>query len=145
MPKGAVVKDDTKDVGDDGIQDPEDALEDGDPLDQGYSPPERPLAINDWGTTAREESTGESWDSRLAREVPDVTDDDSDDLGDVEGTDGELLDDEVGDFRAGRLVATDEGATSDTDEELYATDVGIDGGAASAEEAAVHVINPRDY
>jgi len=37
-------------------------------------------------------------------------------------------------------VAPDEGAHSDTDPNLDATDVGIDGAAASAEEAAVHVV-----
>ena len=41
--------------------------------------------------------------------------------------------------RAGRLVAEDEGAHPDTESGLVARDVGIDGGAAGAEEAAVHV------
>jgi hypothetical protein len=50
-----------------------------------------------------------------------------------------LLDDEVGDVRAGRLVMA--GGTFDDDAELYALDAGIDGGAASAEEAAVHVVS----
>lgn len=40
------------------------------------------------------------------------------------------------------FVASDEGFGADTDEELYASDAGVDGGAASAEEAAVHVIDP---
>ena len=50
---------------------------------------------------------------------------------------------EVGAERAGRLVEEDEGAREDTDSELFARDVGIDGAGASAEEAAVHVI-PED-
>jgi hypothetical protein len=114
-----------------------------DPLDEGYSPPERPWAVDDWGTTAREEATGESLDRRLAREVPDVgaSDDDGvDDLGDQAGTDGELRDDEVGDVRAGRLADPYLVA----DEDLLATDVGIDGAAASAEEAAVHIVASPD-
>ena len=41
--------------------------------------------------------------------------------------------------RACRLVAEDEGAHSVLDADLVARDVGIDGGAAGAEEAAVHV------
>jgi hypothetical protein len=136
---------DIEDNADNGLLDPEDTLDDRDPLDEGYSPPERTRATEDWGTTARETAEGEDWAGRLAREVPNLTDDEDDDgLGDVEGTDGELLDDEVGDLRAGRLVATDEGFGADTDDELYASDAGIDGGAASAEEAAVHVIDPRD-
>ncbi len=135
--------DDSEDRADDGILDPEDTLDDRDELAEGYSPPERAQATEGWGTTARETAEGESWEARLAREVPDDSaDDDGDGLGDSEDTDGELVDDEVGDVRAGRLVATDEGFGEDSDEELYASDAGIDGGAASAEEAAVHVIDP---
>ena len=59
-------------------------------------------------------------------------------------TDGEVLDDEVGDERAGRLVDAGEGGSEDTDDELWAKDEGIDGAAASAEEAAVHVVRDRD-
>jgi hypothetical protein len=38
-------------------------------------------------------------------------------------------------------VAPDEGSHFDLEEELVASDVGIDGGAASAEEAAIHVVD----
>lgn len=117
---------------DDGLLDPEDSLLDRDPLDEGYSPPERPYAVNDWGTTAAEEAAGEPMDLRLSRELPDGAPDVGDGLGDASDTDGELRDDEVGDVRAGRLA--------DDGEELFTEDVGIDGGAASAEEAAVHVV-----
>ena len=48
---------------------------------------------------------------------------------------------EVGEVRSGRLVAPDEGAHSDDEQELVAEDVGFDGAAASAEEAAVHVVD----
>jgi hypothetical protein len=41
-------------------------------------------------------------------------------------------------------VAEDEGAHADDEEDLVARDVGIDGGAASAEEAAVHVVEDDD-
>ncbi|MEQ0562089.1 DUF5709 domain-containing protein [Amycolatopsis sp. NEAU-NG30] len=136
------MDDDIEDNADTGILDPEDTLDDRDELAEGYSPPERAQATEGWGTTARETAEGESWAGRLAREVPDVTDDGGDGLGDTADTDGEPWDDEVGDVRAGRLVASDEGFGEDTDEELYASDAGIDGGAASAEEAAVHVIDP---
>jgi hypothetical protein len=60
-----------------------------------------------------------------------------------EYVDGLLLDDGP-DPRAGRLVAEDEGAHPDDEEDLVATDVGIDGGAASAEEAAMHVVDDDD-
>jgi len=129
---------------------PEDVLEDdsdGDVLASGYSPQDRPWAADDWGTTALEEEEGESLDGRLARERPDggsEDDDEGDGLGDVLGTDGELRDDEVGDRRAGRLVAPDEGFGEDDEKDEIGSDVGIDGGAASAEEAAMHIVDDRD-
>jgi len=122
---------------------PEDTLEDRgvtDVLDEGYSPAERPWAVDDFGTTAREEAEGEDLDHRLAREVPDVTDDGSDGLGDTSDTDGELRDDQVGDRRSGRLVASDAGGVTDNDAEAWASDIGVDGAGASSEEAAVHVV-----
>jgi hypothetical protein len=128
---------------------PEDVLEDdsrADVLDLGYAPQDRPWAVNDWGTTAYEEESGESLDGRLAREMPDAADadDDGDGLGDVLGTDGELRDDEVGDARAGRLRERDDlednGGSSDDEPELLGWDAGIDGGGAAAEEAAVHIV-----
>lgn len=114
---------------------PEDTLMDtgvADVLDEGYSPPERP-----W--TADEDAT---LDERLAREVPEATadDEDADWAADTDDTDGELLDDQVGERRAGRLVDAAEGGVSDTDADAWAEDVGIDGAGASAEEAAVHVV-----
>jgi len=127
-------EDNSPEVGeDDGLLDPEDSLIDRDALDEGYSPPEKPYAVNDWGTTAAEEATGEPLDAKLRRELPDGTPDVGDRLGDASDTDGELRDDEVGDTRAGRLA--------DDGEELFTEDVGIDGGAASAEEAAVHLVD----
>jgi len=131
-----------------GVLEPEDTLEDThgvrDVLDTGWSPPEKPWAVDDWGTTEAEESAGESLDGRLARELRDSVEDEGDGLGDSSDTDGELLDDEVGDVRAGRLVDAGGGEDPDTDDELYARDEGIDGAAASAEEAAVHIVRDRD-
>jgi len=128
---------------DSGFLEPADSLEDRgvvDALDEGYSPPDRPWVVDDWGTTAREESDGESLDGRLARELTDGVPEAGDGLGDSSDTDGELRDDEVGAARSGRLVASDEGEVTDAEPELWAVDVGIDGAAASAEEAAVHVV-----
>ena len=125
---------------------PEDVLEDvsgDDVLARGYSPEDRPWAVDDWGTTDLEAEEGESLDGRLAREVPDAVDaDEGDDIGDLAGGEGELRDDQVGDTRAGRLAASDAGSESapDTEPDLEAFDEGVDGGAASAEEAAVHVV-----
>ncbi|HEY3560074.1 MAG TPA: DUF5709 domain-containing protein [Kribbella sp.] len=117
----------------------EDTLDDrgvADLLDEGYSPPEKWSAGEGFGTTADEALQGESLDQRIAQEVPDA-DPYAEDGEDVGGP-------EVGVVRSGRLVASDEGAHSDDDDELYAEDVGIDGAAAGAEEAAVHVVDDED-
>jgi hypothetical protein len=140
-----VYQPDASEVQDDaGLLDAEDTLEnDGvaDPLDRGWSPPERPWAVEHTGVTAAERRQGESLEQRLAEEQPDLVAPDGDGLGDCAGTDGELLDNEVGAVRSGRLVAPDEGAHEDEESALVATDVGIDGAAASAEEAAMHIVD----
>jgi hypothetical protein len=103
-------------------------------LDEGYSPPEK------W----KEPRDDETLDELLSEEEPDpaMQLDDEDSCADVsEAFSGE---DEVGDRRAGRLVAPDEGVNVDDESDLLATDVGIDGSAASAEEAAVHVIDDEE-
>lgn len=132
-----------------------------DALDEGYSPPDRPVAVDRFGTTAAEAEEGETLDMRLAEEEPDpnmqVDDplaaqpdplaqrlDEESDV-DRDSFDRELRDDaEVGDERAGRLVAPDEGAHEDTEKDLVAQDVGINGAGAGAEEAAMHVIEEDD-
>jgi hypothetical protein len=125
-----------------------------DPLDRGVAPPERWSAGIRYGTTAEEEEEGESLDQLLAEEEPDVNDEDDEEdeqpdsiAGDPdaadEDLDGLLLDDGP-DPRSGRLVADDEGAHADAEADLVARDVGIDGGAASAEEAAVHTVEDDD-
>jgi hypothetical protein len=128
---------------DSGVLDVEDTLDfDGvaDPLDRGWSPPERPWAVEHIGVTAAERQAGETLDQRLAEEQPDLVAPGGDDIGDRD-SDGELLDNEVGNLRSGRLVAPDEGAHEDEEAALVATDVGIDGAAASAEEAAMHIVD----
>lgn len=99
---------------------PNDSLVDrnvSDMLDEGYSPPEKPLAIDDDDEL--------NLDERLAREESDVSEDSGADTHDP---------------RSGRLVAPPQDPDSEEQRVLSASDVGIDGGAASAEEAAVHVI-----
>lgn len=116
-----------------------------DVLDEGYTVPERPWERDHYGVTAREAHEHESLDGRLAREVPDISDaDDGDGLGDTAGTDGELYDDEVGTARSGRLVDVEGAGEWDDFAYLNAVDVGRDGGAASAEEAAVHIVRDPD-
>jgi hypothetical protein len=138
QPDGSEIQDDA------GLLDAEDTLvNDGvaDPLDRGWSPPDRPWAVERADVTAAERRHGETLDQRLAEELPDLVAPDGDGIGDCDGTDGELLDNEVGSARSGRLVAPDEGAHEDDESALIATDVGIDGAAASAEEAAMHIVD----
>ncbi|MFJ8670200.1 DUF5709 domain-containing protein [Streptomyces sp. NPDC093600] len=109
-----------------------------DMLDQGYAPPDRPHAVTRHGTTGREQSEGESLDERLAQEVPDTAPPPGDGIGDLPGGDGEPVDQESGATRAGRLAPVDEPSPR-RNVGVVARDVGIDGGAAAAEEAAMHV------
>jgi Family of unknown function (DUF5709) len=127
-----------------------------DPLDRGIIPPERWSAGMRFGTTTEEEEAGESLDQLLAEEEPETDpyagDDDEDLLNEVGGdenagdedVDGLLLDDGP-DPRAGRLTE-DDGLEpySPADGDLTARDVGVDAGAATAEEAAVHVVEDDD-
>jgi Family of unknown function (DUF5709) len=145
------------DIEDDGVLDPSDTLDGNpgdDPLEAGYIPPDKWSAGMRFGSTEAEEEAGESLDQLLAEEEPDVTveqDDENDEQADIAGdkdagdedVDGLLLDDGP-DPRAGRLVADDEGTHADGEAELVAHDVGIDGGAAGAEEAAMHVVEDDD-
>ena len=123
-----------------------------DPLDTGVIPPQHWSAGMRYGTTAEEEDRGESLDQLLAEEEPDTVDEDVDEVPESSGddenagdeyVDGLLLDDGE-DPRAGRLVAEDEGAHAASEEDLVARDVGVDSGAATAEEAAVHVVEDDD-
>jgi uncharacterized protein DUF5709 len=107
----------------------EDALIDrgvDDLLDEGYTPPDRWLEPRDH----------QSLDELLSAEEPDP----AMQLDDSDYPDEQAGDDEVGDRRSGRLVAPNAGFGEDDEDELLGYDVGIDGGAASAEEAAVHII-----
>lgn len=129
-------------------QDPEQSLVDrgsDDPLDEGYSPPERWSTAERTGNTAAEEAAGEGLDERLRQEIaePDpreaAQDDetagaDADD-DKAQPVDPDPVDPEVGDRRAGRLEQADEQVDG------VAEDVGISGAGASAEEAAVHVVD----
>jgi Family of unknown function (DUF5709) len=138
-------------------QDTQDSLTDNrdlaEPLEEGYSPPEKWSAGQKWGNTPLEEELGETLDMRLEQEIPepDPYEQAEAEAEPLDGDDDRIEDEfdaglvsEVGDERSGRLVAPDEGVREDTDGDLDAADVGIDGSAASAEEAAVHVIDEED-
>ncbi len=110
------------DLDDYSVQEPADSLtgqpgEPGDdPLDRGIAPPERWSSVIRTGSDAGEQ---ESLDQLLAEEEPDTS---------LLDTDDELPEDRE----------------DDDEEDLVARDVGIDGGAASAEEAAIHVVEDDD-
>jgi hypothetical protein len=105
-----------------------------------WSPPDAPSSVFRHGVTAEEEHEGALLEDRLAAELPDLGHDRFGRLTE----DDESVGGEVGDERAGRLVAPDQGAHADEDKDLYADDIGIDEGAAGAEEAAVHVVHDED-
>ena len=108
-----------------------------DVLDEGYSPAENWGPGEGFGSTPDEAVQGENLDQRLSQEEPD-----SDPYADEEAQ--APVDAEVGDARSGRLVDPDAGSGEDTEKDLVGDDVGIDGAAASAEEAAVHVVPDDD-
>lgn len=132
-----------------------------DVIQRSWVAPDRPMGAGSHGETAAEQAEGSSLDQRLEAELPerdgrragdeilpeqqplddalgeDVAAEDLVHTDDPEGS-------EVGDLRAGRLVEPDEGVREDVDADMVATDVGIDNGAATAEEAAMHVVEePR--
>jgi hypothetical protein len=120
-----------------------------DPLDRGVVPPERWSAGMRSGTTADEQERGESLDELLAEEEPDadpyaVDDEDDEDDDEDDEEEDEDYEDEDEDPRAGRLIAPDGGHFPRRQRELLAHDVGPDGGGATAEEAAVHVVDDPD-
>lgn len=97
-----------------------------DALEAGYVPPDRPYALDEPAAAGQ----ADDLDSRLRRERPDV--------GEAEGS---------GDSdpeRAGRLEPASQGPGGGYDESMDAVEVGISGGAASAEEAAVHRTDEAD-
>jgi hypothetical protein len=107
-----------------------------DVLDEGYSPAEKWGPGEGFGSTADEAVQGESLDQRIAQEEPDA---------DPYAYEEEAeVDDEVGDARSGRLVDPDGGSGLDEEKDLVGDDVGIDGAAASAEEAAVHTLRDEE-
>lgn len=92
-----------------------------DPLDAGYVPPDRPFGLDDNAVTAPGQRGGEPLDQRLRHEQPERPPADAD--------------------RAGRLAVAGAGAAGQAPDALDGVDEGIAGGAASAEEAAIHEVD----
>jgi hypothetical protein len=105
------------------------------PLDEGYSPPEKWSPGEGYGNTPLEEELGETLDQRIGQEIPEP------DPYEAAATEGESVTGEVGDARTGRLVDEEGGTGQNTEKDLVADDIGVDGAGASAEEAAVHTID----
>ncbi len=142
MPDDETYELEDDDAEDDGVLDASDTLEGDpgdDPLDTGIEPADRWSAGERFGTTLAEERAGESLDQLLGEEDPEPDPYAEGDL----PQDAPLASD-YPEPRAGRLVAEDEGAHPQAEADLVARDVGIDAGAAGAEEAAVHVQDEAD-
>ncbi len=121
-----------------------------DPLDRGVAAPERWSAGTKYALRGEEDS--ESLDELLSEEEPDAfgqADDDSWDEN-ATGQDVRRLERDEDAEPRGRLVAPAEDTDDlgdtllDSEADEVARDAGIDGGAASAEEAAVHVEDDTD-
>lgn len=108
-----------------------------DVLDEGYTAPEGWSPAQRYGNTPAEMRQGETLEMRVKQEVPDTSPDDADST--KWNADGE--DRQVGRARAGRLMGV-QGAGGR--EHTLGVDVGYSGGAASAEEAAMHIIRDTD-
>lgn len=106
---------------------PEDMLldESADVAEASYDPPLTDTTRR-WGSSEWETAHDEPLDRRLAQEVPEDA---------REGARDESL--------AGRLVA-DDGGMPERENDVYATAAGIDGGAPTEEELAVHVVSEDD-
>jgi hypothetical protein len=133
------------DLGDYEVLDASDTLDGApgdDPLDRGVTPPQR------WSTASRaEQQDTDALDQELAAEEPDVGTEAGDDASDL-GWDENATDEDIArlaldggsDPRSGRLMALEDDPDIAADPDLVGYDAGIDGGGASAEEAAVHLV-----
>jgi hypothetical protein len=136
MPESPYANDELPE--DDGVLEPDESLETDDlsqdPLDAGLAVPDRWSPAEQFGSTQSDERAGESLDRRLSEEEPDTG------AGDLQDPDGPWPVGSSPEPRAGRLVADDEGRGPTTESDVLARDVGLDADAASAEEAAVHLV-----
>ena len=114
---------------DEGIPDLQDTVTSDD--NEGLIPPrDYPQAVNEFGTTAAEESRGESLAQRVAREEPDFGE---------QGAPSGDLDDETG-----RVVEPITEGGIDDEAASIGELVTDDASGLSAEEAAMHVVDEDD-
>jgi hypothetical protein len=102
---------------------PEEQLLTGDTLEGEMAPLDRPQAVKDWGTTASEQLGPEPMEVRLAREVPDVAEAESD------YTDRQFIE-----------PGADAGLADDEADAVGEADTGLED-TLSAEEAAMQVVD----
>ena len=105
-----------------------------DVLDEGYIAPDHWSPAQSYGNTPAEMRQGETLEMRMKQELPEHVDNPEDWNPNKEPR-------QVGAARAGRLMAV-QGA--DGEQHTLGVDVGYGGGAASAEEAAMHIITDED-
>ncbi|MCC2592689.1 DUF5709 domain-containing protein [Tessaracoccus sp. OS52] len=109
-----------------------------DVLDEGYTAPEGWSPAQRFGNTPAEMRQGETLEMRVKQEVPEEDPTNTDDGEKWHNGDEKR---QVGTERAGRLMGVQgPGGRQHT----LGVDVGYSGGAASAEEAAMHVISDED-
>ncbi len=110
-----------------------------DVLDEGYVTGENWTPAQGFGNTIAEMRKGETLEMRIAQELPEPVPDETPWNPDPQESR------EVGKLRSGRLVDANGGVPGlDIEAESIGHDVGIDGGAATAEEAAMHIIDDYD-
>lgn len=116
-----------------------------DGLDAGYVAPDRPFGLDDLATTPDGQQAGDTLDERLAREIPDDTATlDGAAAGDGPDQTAGEIGPQAGQRRSGRLTADAVNPDSAPTDVLDADDAGFSGGAASAEEAAMHDIDENE-
>lgn len=104
-----------------------------DVLDEGYTAPERWSAAQGFGNTPEEMRRGETIEQRVKQEEPEKKPADL-------NWNAAKEDRQVGRERAGRLMHVQ----GPGGEHTLGSDVGFSGGAATAEEAAMHIIADDD-
>lgn len=104
-----------------------------DVLDEGYIAPDGWSPAQGFGNTPAEMRQGETLEMRMKQEIPEKVED-------PEHWNPNNEPRQVGRERAGRLMAVEGAGGSDT----LGIDVGYSGGAASAEEAAMHIISDEE-
>lgn len=104
-----------------------------DVLDEGYITPDNWSPAQGFGNTPAEMRQGETIEMRMKQEQPERPPSGAEWNPHSENR-------EVGSERAGRLMSVQGSGREDT----LGVDVGISGGAASAEEAAMHIISDEE-